>query len=147
MMYFLGLSNELIRLVDIDEKMPIKNMKNILDQGYDPIDCLEKISDYKTCFPLSKYFDKEEDNLLRNQIMESLVQYYENYGHKMSIQKNGLLYLSEICNRIVASEYYLHIEKKYCFFGAMPLEELNKVKRGILIDNKEKYPNGSNKEY
>ena len=166
--YFLGISNELLRLVEIGENIPVKSMKNILNQGYDPIDYLEKMSDYKTYFPLPKYFNKgeavffkkesvdddpkekarkEEDDILRKQIMESIVQYYENYGHTISIEKNGLLYLSETCNRIVASDYYTDIEKNYCFFGILSPDQLIKVKNGVFVDNKEKYPKGSRKEY
>lgn len=126
---------ELTYLVDNGAFVPRKTIMTIIDNGYDFVQYLDTILNYKMDW---SFLPKDERDL----VMETILQYYENYSdYHGKIENNGLLLLIDICMNIIAMNCYDDIESPNSFFGKLSDEQIWDLKDGQKIINHDKYPN------
>ncbi len=135
-LYFNLLIQELTYLVDNGAFVSKKIIKNIIDDGYDTVDYLNRTLNYKMNW---SFFNKYNRKLT----MEVIAQYYENYGDKYSkVENNGLLFLIDLCVIIIEIKYYENIDMSVrSFWGNLTDKQICKLKDGKIIVNSEKYLN------
>jgi len=134
---FYDLIYELTYLVDNGAFIPKKTIMNVIDNGYDVVQYIDNVLNYKMNWSFLT-----KDN--RDVFMEILVMYYENYSDKYTkVDKNGLLFLVDLCVNIIGSNYYENVDDDSqinCFYGNLSDKQISDLKNGQMVMNHEKYP-------